>query len=263
MLQVKAVIDAHRGNLNAAEAACEDLADTDADNSTPFQARSNRSVLNDKKFKEEDILQSLQKRINQSGELLKCISQSEPQPINECSAFANYVRDSLLTMSRHKFKKVRSAINKVLTNAMEEDSENESEPQTLQIKPNYMPPPIRPPKTPSYVSQSSSEMYRPPPHMWRHKPPHASVWASATKEYMEQYRQQPLQTQQQQLQMQQQPVHMHQQPLQTQDQRSLQQEQNVMPTYTAEFRQQNSDALSSVLGPAAQVLDQNQNLTDL
>ncbi|XP_078322978.1 uncharacterized protein LOC111137035 [Crassostrea virginica] len=61
---VKAVIDAHRGNLHAAEAACEDLADTDADNSTPFQARSNRSVLNDKKFKEEDILQSLQKRIN-------------------------------------------------------------------------------------------------------------------------------------------------------------------------------------------------------
>ena len=59
ILQVKAVIDAHRGNLNAAEAACEDLADTDADNSTPFQARSNRSVLNDKKFKEEDILQSL------------------------------------------------------------------------------------------------------------------------------------------------------------------------------------------------------------
>ena len=127
----------------------------------------------------------------------------------------------------------------------------------------YMPPPIRPPNTPSYVSQSSSEMYQPPPHMWRHKPPHASVWASATKEYMEQYRQQPLQTQQQQLQMQQQPVHMQQQPLQTQDQRSLQQEQNVMPTYTAEFRQQNSDVLSSALGPAAEILDQSHNLTDL
>ena len=49
---------------------------------------------------------------------------------------------------------------------MEEDSENESEPQTLQIKPHYMPLPIRPSKTPSYVSQSSSEMYQPPPHTW-------------------------------------------------------------------------------------------------
>ena len=66
ILQVKAVIGAHRGNLNAAEAACEDLADTDTDNSTPFQARSNRSALNDKKIQEEDILQSLQKRIVKS-----------------------------------------------------------------------------------------------------------------------------------------------------------------------------------------------------
>ena len=64
ILPVQAVTDAHRGNLNAAEAAeaaCEDLTDTDTDNSTLFQARSNRSAFNDMKFKEEDILVSLEK----------------------------------------------------------------------------------------------------------------------------------------------------------------------------------------------------------
>lgn len=254
-LQVKAVIDAHPGNLSAAEAACEALTDTDVSRA-PSPTRSISSVLGDKKAQEEDILQSLQRRVHQSGELLKSISQPQSQPINEYTAFANYVRDSLLTMSKRKFRKVRSAINKALTQAMEEDSENEQESQTLPSELPHMPPPVRPVKTPAYTSPSPSEMYQPPPHMWRHKPPQASVWASATKDYLEQYMQQPLQPQQQ-------PTEQYiQQPLQNQQHPTLQHEQN-MPPYQQEFQQQSSDSFSAVLGPASQVLNQNHNLSDL
>ena len=185
---MKDVIDAHPGNLDAAEAACEELVDTDA--RTSSDSRSKRPVRKDKKGQEEDILQSLQKSVHQSGELLQSLSLPQPQPISENTAFANYVRDSLLTMNKRKFKKARSAINKVLTQAMEEDSETEEDMPTI---PRVIPstsPSVRPSMTQAYPNPSTSEKYQPPPHMWRNKPPQASVWASATQDYVEQYMQQ-------------------------------------------------------------------------
>jgi hypothetical protein len=235
-MQVKSIIDAYPGNLNAAEAACEELADTD--DTTPSPTLSTSTVRRGKKAQEGDILKSLEQKVHESGEVLKCLSQS--QPINECTAFANYVHDSLLSMNKRKFKKVRSAINRVLTQAMDENSEDEDEVQT---RSNMQPivPPIhsgRPVTTTAFPSPSPSEMYQPPPHMWRHRPPPASVWASATQEYVEQYNQQPLQPRQ---------------------------EQTVMTSHPSEFQhtvhQQNS--VSAVLGPAAQVLDQSNDLSEL
>ncbi|KAK6190990.1 hypothetical protein SNE40_002742 [Patella caerulea] len=175
---------------------------------------------------DEDILQSLQKRVQQSGELLKSLSQ--PQPINECTAFANYVHDSLLAMNKRKFKKVRWAINKVLTQAMDEDSENEDKSRSFSNVRSNIPPPGRPVTTTAYVSPSRSEMY-----MWRHNSPQASVWTSATKEYLGKYIQQPLQP--------------HQQP-------PLQQELNMMAPHPPEFQE------PVVLGPVSRVLKQSHDL---
>ena len=42
---------------------------------------------------------------------------------------------------------------------------------------------------------TASELYQPPPHMWRYKAPEASVHGSATAEYVAQYLQQPMQSQ--------------------------------------------------------------------
>ena len=236
-LQVKAVIDAYPGNLVAAEAAFEEL--VDVEDRAPSSTRSSNTVRKDKRAKEEDILQSLQNKVRQSGELLKCLNQ--PQPMNERTAFANYVRDSLLTMSKPKFRKARSAINNVLTKAMEDDTEYEEELPTPSDVLHNMPPPVRQVSASAVLSPSQSEMYQPPPHMWRHKPPQASMWASASPEYVEQYMQQPLQPQQQP----------------PQQQPSQQQEQNILSPQTS------MGYLSAVLGPASQVLNQSPNISDL
>ena len=51
----------------------------------------------------------------------------QPPAVTPESTFANYVRDSRLTMSSLKFKKARASINKILTRLMDEDTEEEEE----------------------------------------------------------------------------------------------------------------------------------------
>ncbi|KAK6173226.1 hypothetical protein SNE40_016715 [Patella caerulea] len=64
---VKVVTEVHPGNLIAAEAACEELADTDAHDRTPSPTLSSSTVRMDKKARDEDILQSLPKECNNPG----------------------------------------------------------------------------------------------------------------------------------------------------------------------------------------------------
>ena len=238
---MKDVIDAHHGNLNAAEAACTDLADYNT--RTPSISRSKSKIRRNKKGQEDDILKSLQKSVHQSGAILKSLSLPQSQPINENTAFGNYVRDSLLTMNKRKFRKVRSAINRVLTQAMDEDSENEEE--NPRMLPNTSPP-VNTVITSAHLNPSRSEMYQPPPNMWRHKPPQASVWASATPGYVQRYMQQPVQPQQL---------------------LPLQQEQNMLPQKSPDLQQpaqqHGSGSLSAVLGPVSQVLNQSPSFSDL
>jgi hypothetical protein len=109
--------------------------------------------------------------------------------ITERTVFATYVRDSLITMQKQKFRKARSTINKMLSQLMEEDSDDDI-PSSMGGRAMHQP--LRPiPATPSYYVASPSEMYQPPPHMWRHNAPPASVWGSQTQDYMEKYMQQP------------------------------------------------------------------------
>lgn len=81
-----------------------------------------------KKVQKEDILQSMHKSLQQSGDLLKNLSQQKPVSGN--TAFANYVRDSLLGMNKKKLRNARLAINKVLTEMMDEYS-GANAPRTL------------------------------------------------------------------------------------------------------------------------------------
>ena len=61
------------------------------------------------------LLQSLQKKVHDSGELLKIFAQ--PEPVTANSAFENYVRDSLISRNKRKFWKAKLLINDILTRA--------------------------------------------------------------------------------------------------------------------------------------------------
>ena len=157
------------------------------------------------------LFESLQKRVGESGTILNNLSKAQQQPITPRTAFANYVKDSLLTMSKAKYKKARSTINKLLSDLMDEDSDDDmmmtgcieapATPSTQQASYSQLRHPLRPSSTLSVGSSASStsEKYQPQPHMWRNVPPASSVWGSQSMEYMEQYHQQPFQHSHQQM----------------------------------------------------------------
>ena len=157
------------------------------------------------------LFESLQKRVGESGTILKNLSKAQQQPITPRTAFANYVKDSLLTMSKAKYKKARSTINKLLSDLIDEDSDDDmmmtggmevpATPSTQQAGYSQLRHPLRPSSTLSVGSSASStsEKYQPQPHMWRNVPPASSVWGSQSMEYMELYHQQPFQHSHQQM----------------------------------------------------------------
>ncbi|KAJ3597124.1 hypothetical protein NHX12_003524 [Muraenolepis orangiensis] len=114
---VNTTIAAHSGDL---EAACTDIVVDD--DGTPSTASSSSSQGKGQRGRDDDqLLRSLQKRVQESGDLLRGLAQ--PQPITATAAFANYVRDSLVSMPRRKFRKARSRINTILSELMEESDE--------------------------------------------------------------------------------------------------------------------------------------------
>lgn len=249
-LQVKATIQQHRGDLDAAETACADL-EIGLDELTPTPSSTPSSSRKRPQDPDSALLESLQKRVAESGTILKDLSKAQQQPITARTAFANYVKDSLLTMSKANYKKARSTINRLLSDQMDEDSDDDIPsamgatpiPATQQVSHSQPPDKLRPSSAPCFRSfgssaPSTSEQYQPPPHMWRNVPPASSVWGSQSMEYMEQYRQQPFQHPHQQMP----PPPVHQMmPQETQQQQE--QQRTTTPT-----------PVSAALGDAAQVL---------
>jgi hypothetical protein len=201
------------------------------------------------------LLESLQKRVSESGIILKNLSKDQQQPITARTTFVNYVKDSLLTMSKAKYKQARSTINRLLSDLMEENSDDDIPsamelpiPAIHQASHSQPPHPLRPSSAPSFSSfgSSASEQYQPPPHMWKNVPPASSVWGSQSTEYMEQYHQQPFQHLHQQMPPPP-PLHQimphHQQPRQQTQQQQQQQQRTTTST-----------PVSAALGAAAQVL---------
>jgi len=126
---------------------------------------------------DDQFLQSLQKRVLESGELLKVLVQ--PQPITAIVAFANYMRDCLLSMSMRKFRKARSRFTAILSEVLDEDSDDE-EPRI-----------VRTVSAPASVRGKAPATYQPPCHMWRHKAPAASAWGVETSVHVDPDMQQP------------------------------------------------------------------------
>ncbi|KAM4590925.1 uncharacterized protein PAE49_013144 isoform 2-T3 [Odontesthes bonariensis] len=203
---VKATIQQHRGDFDAAETACAEL-ELDRDELTPTPSSTSR-----KRPKDPDsaLLESLQSRIVESGTILKGLAKAEQQPIAARTAFANYVRDSLVNMPNAKYKKAKLTINRLMYDLMNEDSDDGISntmgapliPATQQPS-HLQQPALHPSSAPSIgsfrsSSPSPSEQYQ-PPHMWRNVPPASSVWGSQSMEYMQQYQQQPFQHPQQQM----------------------------------------------------------------
>ena len=179
---MKATIQQHRGDLDAAETACADM-EIGLDELTPNPSSTPSSSRKRPQDPDSALLESLQKRVAESGTILKDISKAQQQPITARTAFADYVKDSLMTMSKVKYKKARSTISRLLSDLMDEESDNDIPSAmeapiqaTQQASHSQQPHPLRPSSAPPFSSFGSSapsisEQYQPPPHMWRNVPP--------------------------------------------------------------------------------------------
>ncbi|KAJ3584067.1 hypothetical protein NHX12_014563, partial [Muraenolepis orangiensis] len=122
---VKITIAAHSGDLEAAEAAYADImVDGHSTPSTSSQRKGKRGQDDDQ------LLQSLQ---------------------------------NLVSMPQHKFRKVRSRINTILCELMEEESDEEQPPRVPTFP---APASVQPTSARATYTPTALEMY---PHMWRHK----------------------------------------------------------------------------------------------
>ncbi|XP_028415613.1 sushi domain-containing protein 2-like [Dendronephthya gigantea] len=114
----------YRGDLNAAESACAGMQDV-LDEVTPIPSSTAGRSHKRPQDTESDVLETLQKKVAESGTILNDIYKAKQQPITARSVFANYVKESLLTMSKSKYTKARSSINRLLSELMDEDSDDE------------------------------------------------------------------------------------------------------------------------------------------
>ena len=122
---MKATIQQHRGDLDVAKTACADI-EIGLDQLTRTPSATPSSSRKRAQDPESALFQTLQKRVAESGTILKDLSKAHQQAVTAHTAFANCVKDSLLTLSKAKYKKARSTINLLLSDLMDEDSDGSS-----------------------------------------------------------------------------------------------------------------------------------------
>ncbi|KAL5016903.1 hypothetical protein ScPMuIL_006492 [Solemya velum] len=190
--------------LAEAAATQAGLADAEKEDTCPEDTSYTRKGM---KRKQDDTttLETLQENLLQSGQVLKQLTSVEPAPLSRRATFANFVRDSLLTMSKPKYKMAEASIWDILRQAdLDDDSSSQNDGNEPAVPYKRFPEASSSKASKSSSTSSNltpSEQYQPPPNMWRRQAPQSSVWGSATLQYVEQYRQQqePQQYQQQQL----------------------------------------------------------------
>jgi len=124
---MKQTIAEHGGDLEAVEEACANIAEVQQRSSSPVPNPDTATQAKAKRgHEDEDLLLSLRKRVDESGELLKGIGQRHPVAGNV--AYANYLRDIVVCMSRTKFRKARCSFNQILTVLLDEDSDPDDAP---------------------------------------------------------------------------------------------------------------------------------------
>ena len=196
-LQLKVTIEAHAGDLEAAEAACAEVgpAAMELDTPTPTSSRKQRRPQEDPDI---PLLSALQEGVQQSGELLKDLAaQRHPVKPTARSAFANYVKDSLVSMSDKKYKTARRDINKVLSDLMLVDSDEDMEipPMRPTLATPNIPQSVRPCSAPAFGAASPpspSEQYQmlPPPTHTILQPRQHTRQPSSTVSYLQQQEEQ-------------------------------------------------------------------------
>ena len=156
--QFKSTIQKHSGDLEAAESACAELHMEMEEEPSTDHSSTTSTTRKGGGGQDSDILETLQKRVAESGSILKGLSKQQ-QPMTARTAFANYVRDSLLTMSKADYKKARSTINKVLSELMDDSGDDNMSLATqpaLSVSATqqelHMQAPVRPSSAPSFGS---------------------------------------------------------------------------------------------------------------
>ncbi|KAL5005827.1 hypothetical protein ScPMuIL_016985 [Solemya velum] len=150
-----------------------------------------------RKQDDTSTLEALQENLLQSSQVLKQLTSVEPAPFSRRATFANFVRDSLLTMSKPKYKMAKASMWDILRQVYSDDdssSQNDGNEPAVPYKRFPEASSSKASKSSSTSSNlTSSEQYQPPPNMWRRQAPPSS--------YVEQYcqQQEPQQYQQQQL----------------------------------------------------------------
>ncbi|XP_014667721.1 PREDICTED: uncharacterized protein LOC106809232 [Priapulus caudatus] len=126
---VKDAIQAHSGDLSAAEAECARIGvEADAEEEEPQQASAVSGRGKGKgKLLEDAVMATLQKQLQETGQQVLQLQQ-KMQPQSPAEVFGTYVKGTLVNLSERKFKKARTNISRILEAAME-DSDEEEPPQ--------------------------------------------------------------------------------------------------------------------------------------
>ncbi|XP_034050575.1 uncharacterized protein LOC117531563 [Thalassophryne amazonica] len=146
---VEAVVLEHSGNLDAAAeaaeaAAAQEAADVDSEGEprASTSARPRRRSIREGEM--DRMLQLMQERVEENQacmeELQKC---KEQQPSTARITFADYIRDSLNTMSEWSYRKAKDEMYRVLTK-YEDGAEEERVKQQQQQQPHHHMRPLHP-----------------------------------------------------------------------------------------------------------------------
>ena len=178
-MQVRAIIAEQEGDLVAAEAALVEQG-RDVDYTEPMPPLLPRVHGKRVTALDDDTLslQAIQQRVSESGAALAALKAASQQPVNSRTAFANYVRDSLLSMSDKNFKKARREINRVLSAIIVDEDDDDDTFEAPLPRPSssnlYVPsrmsyPPYTSHETTPWQTPTSS---RPTQQLYYPQPPH-------------------------------------------------------------------------------------------
>jgi len=109
------------------EEVCANIAEDQQRSSSPVHNPDTATQVKTKRgHEDEELLLTLRKRVDESGELLKGIGQRHVVAGNV--AYANYLREIVVCMSRTKFRKARCSFNQILNVLLDEDSDPDDAP---------------------------------------------------------------------------------------------------------------------------------------
>ena len=138
--------------MEAIEEVCASIAEDQHRSSSPIpNAQKSTKAKSKRAYEDEEVLSTLRQRVDESGELLKGIGQRHVVAGNV--AYANYLREIVVCMSRTKFRKARSRFNAILDVLLDEQSDPEDGPTAYAFPPRPSSPRSRASVNTQFVQQ--------------------------------------------------------------------------------------------------------------